>query len=119
MLHVLTCLSGSVPVCLCPEVSPGGAFTATEDMLPLLLMGNEPSCCVGSRGLLGAFHILVDDIQHQCAMQVTDEMLLAAAVALADYVSEERLEAGNIYPELADLREISPVVSSLFSPRPG
>ena len=56
--------------------------------------------------------------QHQCAMQVTDEMLLAAAIALADYVSEERLEAGNIYPELADLREISPVVSSLFLPGP-
>ena len=48
-------------------------------------------------------------------LQVTDEMLLAAAVALADYVSPERLDAGNIYPELADLREISPVVRHLKS----
>ena len=38
---------------------------------------------------------------------------LAAAVALADYVDKDRIEAGTVYPLLEDLREVSAVVSSL------
>lgn len=34
-------------------------------------------------------------------------MLLAAARALADYVSEEKIKEGLVYPELGELREIS------------
>ena len=109
MLHGLPCLAGRVPVCLCPEICSDGTIITTEISLPLLQVGIELTSWTP---VLDACH------QPLCAPQVTDEMLLAAAIALADYVSEERLEAGNIYPELADLREISPVVSSLFLPGP-
>ena len=33
---------------------------------------------------------------------MTDDMLLAAAEGLADYVSQERMDAGNIYPDLGE-----------------
>ena len=45
------------------------------------------------------------------AKTVTDDMFIAAARGLADYVSKERIEAGNIYPEINDLRSISATVS--------
>lgn len=41
------------------------------------------------------------------AREVTDGMLLAAAERLAALVSEDRLEAGAMYPKLQDLRAIS------------
>jgi malic enzyme len=44
------------------------------------------------------------------ATKVVDEMFLAAAVALADYVDKERIEAGTVYPILEDLRDVSAVV---------
>ena len=45
--------------------------------------------------------------------QIPTKYLLAAAVALADYVDKDRIEAGTVYPLLEDLREVSAVVSSL------
>ncbi len=45
------------------------------------------------------------------AKQVTDSMFAAAANALAGQVSEEYLEAGVLYPPLADLRSISRVIA--------
>ncbi len=47
------------------------------------------------------------------AKTVTDDMFIAAAKGLADYVSKEQIEAGNIYPEINDLRNISATVSLL------
>ena len=41
------------------------------------------------------------------ARAVTDGMLLAAAETLSQLVSEERLEAGSMYPHLSELRTIS------------
>lgn len=37
-------------------------------------------------------------------------MLLAASQALADYVHEDKIKIGEIYPELGELRQISAVV---------
>ncbi|MDX2345164.1 MAG: malic enzyme-like NAD(P)-binding protein, partial [Acidimicrobiia bacterium] len=45
------------------------------------------------------------------ATEVTDSMFAAAANALAGQVSEEYLEAGVLYPPLADLRSISRVIA--------
>ena len=45
------------------------------------------------------------------AKTVTDDMFIAAAKGLADYVSPEQIEKGNIYPEINDLRNISAAVS--------
>ena len=45
------------------------------------------------------------------AKTVTDEMFIAAARGLADYVPKENIEAGNIYPEINDLRNISAAVT--------
>jgi len=45
------------------------------------------------------------------AKTVTDSMFAAAANALADLVTEEDLEAGVLYPPLADLRSISRVIA--------
>ena len=44
------------------------------------------------------------------AKTVTDDMFIAAARALADYVTKEQIEMGNIYPEINDLRNISATV---------
>lgn len=45
------------------------------------------------------------------AKKVTDSMFAAAANALAGLVSEEDLDAGVLYPPLADLRRISRVIA--------
>ena len=45
------------------------------------------------------------------AKTVTDDMFLAAARALADYVDKDRILNGTVYPELENLRDISAVVS--------
>ena len=47
------------------------------------------------------------------ARKVVDEMFLAAAIALADHVDQDRIENGTVYPQLEDLREISAIVSCL------
>ena len=44
------------------------------------------------------------------AKTVTDDMFLAAARALADYVPKDRILNGTVYPEVEDLRDISAVV---------
>lgn len=41
-----------------------------------------------------------------CA-QITDSMFAAAAQKLADYVPVDRIEQGDLYPELENLRDIS------------
>jgi malic enzyme len=43
--------------------------------------------------------------------RVTDSMLLAAARALASHTSDERLQAGAIYPEISVLREVSHAIA--------
>lgn len=45
------------------------------------------------------------------AKTVTDDMFVAAARGLADYVSKEQIAKGNIYPDINDLRNISAAVS--------
>ena len=44
--------------------------------------------------------------------RVTDEMFLAAAAALADEVSEERLAAGAVFPPLDRIREVSASIAA-------
>lgn len=46
------------------------------------------------------------------ARTVTDDMFIAAAKALADYVGPEQIEKGNIYPRMEELRSISATVSA-------
>jgi len=41
------------------------------------------------------------------ARHVTDEMFAAAALALADQVTEEEMRAGRIYPVLSRIRDVS------------
>jgi malate dehydrogenase (oxaloacetate-decarboxylating) len=41
------------------------------------------------------------------ASEITDGMVLAAAYALADYVRERHLGAGQIYPPVGEMREVS------------
>ena len=48
------------------------------------------------------------------AKTVTDDMFIAAARGLADYVSKEQIAKGNIYPEINDLRNISAAVRRTF-----
>ena len=45
------------------------------------------------------------------ASEVTDRMFLVAATTLAGLVSADRLEQGGLYPQIADLREISRTVA--------
>lgn len=45
---------------------------------------------------------------------VEDEMFIAAAKALADYVSADEIKAGKIYPNLEDLRDVSAQVMLPF-----
>ena len=42
---------------------------------------------------------------------VQDEMFLAAARALADFVTPEQIENGQLYPEAKDLRKVAATVS--------
>lgn len=44
------------------------------------------------------------------AKKVVDEMFLAAAIALADHVDQDRIENGTVYPPLEELRDISAIV---------
>ncbi|BDA50170.1 NADP-dependent malic enzyme [Coccomyxa sp. Obi] len=43
---------------------------------------------------------------------ITDEMMLAAARALADFVTPEQIEQGQIYPEAKDLRACAATVAT-------
>jgi malic enzyme len=45
------------------------------------------------------------------ATEVTDRMFLVAATTLAGLVSADRLEQGALYPQIADLREISRTIA--------
>ncbi|CAL5222208.1 g4539 [Coccomyxa viridis] len=44
--------------------------------------------------------------------KVTDEMFLAAARALADFVTPEQIEQGQLYPEAKDLRKVAATVAT-------
>ncbi len=46
------------------------------------------------------------------ASRITDSMFYAAASALAEQVSEDSLAAGRLYPDLADIREISAEIAA-------
>ena len=41
------------------------------------------------------------------ATECTDSMFASAAQRLADYVTPEKIAAGELYPQLCDLRDIS------------
>ena len=41
------------------------------------------------------------------AKEVTDHMFASAAERLADYVTPEQIAAGQLYPNLSELRNIS------------
>lgn len=47
------------------------------------------------------------------ASECTDSMFASAAQRLADYVTPEKIQAGELYPELCDLRDISLKVSGI------
>jgi malate dehydrogenase (oxaloacetate-decarboxylating)(NADP+) len=44
---------------------------------------------------------------HAGVTRISDEMLLTSAEALADCVSEARIELGCLYPQLSDIRDVS------------
>jgi malate dehydrogenase (oxaloacetate-decarboxylating) len=46
------------------------------------------------------------------AREVTDGMVMAAAMALADYTEEKHLKNGLIYPPVSELREVSMAVTT-------
>jgi malate dehydrogenase (oxaloacetate-decarboxylating) len=46
------------------------------------------------------------------ATEVTDNMVMAAAMALADSVDHEHLSAGLVYPPISELREVSIAVTT-------
>jgi len=46
------------------------------------------------------------------AREVTDNMVMAAAMALADYTAEKYVKQGLIYPPISDLREVSTLVAT-------
>eukprot|EP00877_Chromochloris_zofingiensis_P007125 jgi/Chrzof1/2666/Cz11g24140.t1 len=46
------------------------------------------------------------------ARRVTDEMLVAAADAVASFVTEDQLKEGRLFPDIKDLRAVSVEVSS-------
>jgi malate dehydrogenase (oxaloacetate-decarboxylating) len=46
------------------------------------------------------------------ASEITDEMVLAAAYALAAYVAERHLASGQIYPPVEEIREVSARVAT-------
>ena len=48
--------------------------------------------------------------------QVTDAMFASAAQRLADYVTPEQIKDGQLYPNLADLRNISLKVRVVLGP---
>ena len=102
-----------------PGVGFGAVLVKAKKVPPGLVSPLRVAACgmqpVAGCSLGGCCRGVLCEPQSCWLVQVTDEMLLAAAVALADYVSEDRLDHGNIYPELADLREISPVVCSCLS----
>ena len=61
------------------------------------------SCLLASR-LATSSPVLRHLYPHQ------DEMMLAAARALADYVSPEDIRRGKLYPDIKDLRSVSATV---------
>lgn len=46
------------------------------------------------------------------AKSVSDKMVTASALALADFVTEEELSDGNLYPALIKIREISAIIAA-------
>jgi len=46
------------------------------------------------------------------AKKVSDGMIIAAATALAEYVSDERIAHGDIYPSIKDIRKISALIAA-------
>jgi malate dehydrogenase (oxaloacetate-decarboxylating) len=46
------------------------------------------------------------------AREVTDNMVMSAAMALADYTAEKYVSKGLIYPPISDLREVSILVAT-------
>ncbi len=90
--------------------SNGNAFVATGSPFdPVELNGTAYPIGQGNNAFifpgLGFATILCN------ATKITDNMIMAAAYALADYIAEHHLSEGLIYPPIAELQAVSRVVT--------
>ncbi|MDZ7707092.1 MAG: NAD-dependent malic enzyme [Trueperaceae bacterium] len=89
----------------------GRALVATGSPFPDVLRGGHRTV-VGQGNNAFVFPGLGLGVMLSGARRVSDDMLSAAAEALADYVDVGRLEHGALYPSVAKLRSVSRQVAA-------